>query len=149
MQAKYNEATVNRPKGDRVIDAPFVQIDVEKYSRQLKKEPAWEKSDRNSITVFKTVGFTMVIMRLHKDASMNNSVDGLLTIQVLEGSIECMVGSKSTTVDKREEHRKLNNEFRMTIGTSASANSTMKDIVKYFTVHTVDFIKFTFVINNI
>jgi quercetin dioxygenase-like cupin family protein len=102
MQAKYNEATINRPKGDRVIDAPFVQIDVEKYSRQLKKEPAWEKSDRNSITVFKTVGFTMVIMRLHKDASMNNSVDGLLTIQVLEGSIECMVGSKSTTVDKNQ-----------------------------------------------
>ena len=102
MQAKYNEATINRPKGDRVIDAPFVQIDVEKYSRQLKKEPAWEKSDRNSITVFKTVGFTMVIMRLHKDASMNNSVDGLLTIQVLEGSIECMVGSKITTVDKNQ-----------------------------------------------
>jgi quercetin dioxygenase-like cupin family protein len=102
MQAKYNEATINRPKGDRVIDAPFVQIDVEKYGRQLKKEPAWEKSDRNSITVFKTIGFTMVIMRLHKDASMNNSVEGLLTIQVLEGSIECMVGSKSTTVEKNQ-----------------------------------------------
>lgn len=102
MQAKYNEATLNRPKGDRVIDAPFVQIDVEKYSRQLKKEPAWEKSDRNSITVFKTVGFTMIITRLHRDATMNNSVEGLLTIQVMEGSIECMVGTKSTTVAKNQ-----------------------------------------------
>ena len=102
MQAKYNEATLNRPKGDRVIDAPFVQIDVEKYSRQLKKEPAWEKSDRNSITVFKTIGVTMVITRLHKDAAMNNSVDGLLTIQVIEGSIECMVGKKVTTVEKNQ-----------------------------------------------
>jgi len=102
MQAKHNEATLNRPKGDRVIDAPFVQIDVEKYNRQLKKEPAWEKSDRNSITVFKTIGVTMVITRLHKNASMNNSVDGLLTIQVMEGSIECMVGTKDTIVEKNQ-----------------------------------------------
>jgi len=102
MQAKHNEATLNRPKGDRVIDAPFVQIDVEKYNRQLKKEPAWEKSDRNSITVFKTIGVTMVITRLHKNASMNNSVEGLLTIQVIEGSIECMVGTKDTIVEKNQ-----------------------------------------------
>jgi len=102
MQAKYNEATLNRPKGDRVIDAPFVQIDVEKYNQQLKKEPAWEKSDRNSITVFKSIGVTMVITRLHKDASMNNSVEGLLTIQVIEGSIECMVGKEVTMVEKNQ-----------------------------------------------
>lgn len=102
MQTKYNEATLNRPKGDRVLDAPFVQIDVEKYSRQLKKEPAWEKGDRNSITVFKTIGITMVITRLHKDAVMNNAVDGVLTIQVMEGSVECMIGTKSTTVEENQ-----------------------------------------------
>ena len=102
MQAKYNEATLNRPEGDRVIDAPFVRVDVEKYSRQLKKEPAWGKSDRNSITIFKTLGVTMVLTRLHKNASMNNAVDGLLTIQVLEGGIECMVGSKTTTIEKNQ-----------------------------------------------
>ncbi len=94
MEIKYNEATINRPGGDRIIDAPFVFTDLDKYIRQLKEEDAWEKNDRNSITVFKTTGMTMVLTCLHKDAAIDKNVmDGLLTIQVLEGSIDFTIDS--------------------------------------------------------
>ena len=88
MERKRNEATHNRPEGDRVIDAPYVFIDVNEYTRQLREEDAWSKNDRNGITVFKTDQLTMVVVCLHEKAVLkNNVVDGIVTIQVVEGKI--------------------------------------------------------------
>lgn len=71
-----------------MLDAPFVFIDVNDFTRQLREEDAWHKNDRNGITVFKTDLLTMVVIGLHEKAVlMNNIVDGILTIQVVEGSI--------------------------------------------------------------
>jgi hypothetical protein len=50
MEIKRNEATLNRPEGDRVIDAPFVFLDIPEFIHQVKKEKAWKKYDRNGIT---------------------------------------------------------------------------------------------------
>ena len=88
MEMKRNEATLNRPEGDRVIDASYVVIDTDQFTRQIKNEPAWEKNDRNGITVFKTDNLTAVLTCLHKDALIkDNSVDGIFQVQVLEGKI--------------------------------------------------------------
>ena len=88
MENKRNEATLNRPEGDRVIDAPYVFVNIPDFIRQLKSEDAWQKNDRNSITVFKTGRVTMVLTCLHAKAVLkNNLVDGIFTIQVLEGII--------------------------------------------------------------
>ena len=88
MEIKYNEATVNRPLGDRVIDAPIVVIDLEKYSQQLTDEDAWKKNGRNGITVLKTSGLTMVLVWLHNDTELiDNNIDGHITIQVIEGAV--------------------------------------------------------------
>jgi len=88
MENKRNEATLNRPEGDRVIDAPYVFINIPEFIRQLKSEEAWQKNDRNGITVFKTSRVTMVLTCLHAKAVLkNNLVDGIFTIQVLEGVI--------------------------------------------------------------
>lgn len=87
MEIKRNEATINRPDGDRVIDGTYVFVDIPSYVRQLKEEKAWEKNDRNGITVFKSSNVTMVITALQKDATIsNNSVDGFLTLQILKGA---------------------------------------------------------------
>ena len=40
IETKYNEATLNRPEGERIIDAPFVFTDLGKYSQQLRNEDA-------------------------------------------------------------------------------------------------------------
>ncbi len=98
MINKRNEATPNRPEGDRVIDAPFIFINLPEFIGQLKKEEAWQKSDRNSITVFKTGKVTMVLVCLHAKAVLkDNLIDGIFTIQVIDGIVR--VTTPVTTVD--------------------------------------------------
>ena len=88
MEHKRNEATLNRPEGDRVLDASYVFIDINEFTRQLREEEAWQKSDRNGITVYKTDQLTMVVVVLHEKAVLkNNVVDGIVTVQVVEGKI--------------------------------------------------------------
>jgi hypothetical protein len=88
MENKRNEATFNRPEGDRVLDAPYVFINIPEFIRQLKSEEAWQKNDRNGITVFKSERVTMVLTCLHAKALMHDVlVDGIFTIQVLEGIV--------------------------------------------------------------
>jgi len=88
MELKRNEATLNRPEGDRVIDAPYVFMDLGQFIKQLKNEETWDKNDRNGITIFKTENLTTVLTCLHKDALIkDNSVDGILQLQVLSGRI--------------------------------------------------------------
>ncbi len=92
LTTKYNEATLNRPEGDRIIDAPFVFIDLERYGQQLKEEDAWKKNDRNSITIYKTEGFTMVLTRLRDGAVIKDNLVGAhITFQVLQGVIDFTV----------------------------------------------------------
>jgi quercetin dioxygenase-like cupin family protein len=88
MELKRNEATLNRPEGDRVIDAPYVFMDLGQFIKQIKNEETWDKNDRNVITIFKTENLTTVLTCLHKDALIkDNSVDGILQVQVLGGRI--------------------------------------------------------------
>jgi quercetin dioxygenase-like cupin family protein len=94
MEIKRNDATLNRPEGDRVLDAPYVFMDLDEFIKQLKDEEAWDKNDRNGITIFKTDNLSSVITCLHKDAAIeDNSVEGLFQVQVLDGKI------RVTTVD--------------------------------------------------
>ena len=88
MENKRNEATLNRPEGDRVIDAPYVFINIPEFIRQLKSEDAWQKNDRNGITVFKTDRVTTVLTCLRAKAVLkDNLVDGIFTIHVIEGIV--------------------------------------------------------------
>lgn len=86
MEFKRNDATRNRPEGDRVIDAPYVFVDMDDFIDQLKDEKAWDKNDRNGITVFKSDALTAVITILHKDTEIpENTIDGYFTVQLLKG----------------------------------------------------------------
>lgn len=85
---KSNEATHNRPQGDRVLDAPYVLADLDERIDQLKREDAWKNGDRNGITLVKNEKMTIVLTCLRKDAKIRDSqLDGILTIEVLEGKI--------------------------------------------------------------
>src|ERR1044072_2009785 len=101
MEIKRNDATLLRPEGDRVLDAPYVFMDFDSFVKQLKDEEAWAKRDRNGITIFKTDGLTTVLTCLHKDACIEeNSVDGLFQVQVLDGKIR--VSTDDGDADMRE-----------------------------------------------
>lgn len=86
MEIKRNEATINRPEGDRVIDASYVFTDIPAFVEQLQNEKAWSNNDRNGITVFKSNNITMVISALKAGAAISeNEVDGFISIQVIKG----------------------------------------------------------------
>ena len=88
MDEKFNDATTQRPQGDRIIDASLVTIDLHSFNEQITNEKAWKESDRNAITVFKTNGLRIVLIALHKDAEMiKHTADGIISIQVLKGKI--------------------------------------------------------------
>jgi len=86
MEIKRNEATTNRPKGDRVIDASYVFSDLSSYMEQLQDEKAWNTNDRNGITIFKSDNISLVISAFKAGAVISeNEVEGYLTIQMITG----------------------------------------------------------------
>ena len=88
MEVKFNDATRQRPQGDRTIDAPLVTIDLPSFIEQIRNEKKWKDSDRNAITVFKTNGMRIVLIALHKGAEMiTHTAEGIISVQVLEGEI--------------------------------------------------------------
>jgi hypothetical protein len=116
MPVKINDATINRPEGSRIIDAPAVMIDLPKYIRQLKDEHAWEKNDRNGITVFKTPGHTMVLSALHAGATMEDVlVDGTLILQVIEGTVSLTTEDDNTVELKEQQVLVLTQQLKQNI----------------------------------
>ncbi len=96
MENKSNESTPQRPEGNRIIDAPLVNLDLNEYKSQIKNEKAWIENDRNAITLFKSNGLRLVLIALHKDAEMaKHSAKGMITVQVMEGLIRFSTDEQS------------------------------------------------------
>ena len=101
MKQKFNEATPQRPEGDRVLDASMVVIDLPAIIEQIRQEPSWKDSDRNAITVFKTDGMRIVLIALHAGAEMvKHTANGMISVQVLEGQIQFNTDLKSSEINK-------------------------------------------------
>ena len=96
MEERYNEATQQRPDGNRAVDAALVTIDLPMFRKQIKEELPWKNGKRNAITVFKTNGLRIVLIALHKGAGMPTHVaDGIISVQVLEGQVQFNTDGKS------------------------------------------------------
>lgn len=101
--SKINDATPNRPEGTRMLDGPMVHISLPHYTRQIKAEPAWEKNDRNAITVLHTGQLRIVLVALHEGAEMPPyTADGPLSVQVLEGRLWLETEGQSISLDTGE-----------------------------------------------
>ncbi len=101
MEIKHNESTELRPEGERVMDAPLVSIDIPQFIKQLKSEPAWEKNDRNAMTVYKTNGMRIVLIALHENAIMKrHTADGIISVQVLDGEINFTTDDQTVVLKK-------------------------------------------------
>ena len=103
MNEKFNDATKQRPQGERTLDASLVTIDLNYFTKQIRDEKAWKDSDRNAITVFKTNGMRIVLIALHKDAEMaKHTADGIISVQVLEGQMLFTTEEQSVELGKGE-----------------------------------------------
>jgi quercetin dioxygenase-like cupin family protein len=102
MDEKYNESTINRPEGERPIDAPVVVVDIREVIKKIKKEKAWDKNDRNAITVFKSDKMRIILVAMHKKAEMTTErPENIFSVQVLDGKIK--LHSSEKTVEVKEE----------------------------------------------
>ena len=103
MEIRRNEATINRPEGDRVLDAPYVYVDIPDYIEQLKDEKQWKDADRNAITVYKSEHVTIVVSVLREDAEIvNKAIDEVMTVQVLKGKVRITTPDGDFDGEKRQ-----------------------------------------------
>ena len=101
MENKSNEATNQRPDGDRILNADLVQMDLNKFILQIKEEPSWVDSDRNSMTIFKSDSLRIVLLGLHKDAELKtHQANGVISVLVLEGRMNFTTQQKTVTLEK-------------------------------------------------
>lgn len=103
MEERHNEATKNRPEGDRPVDAPVVHIDIPDFVKRIKREKAWKKNDRNAITVFKSDRLRVVLVVMRKKAEMTTErPENIFSVQVLDGKIKLHAGEKPIDVSQDE-----------------------------------------------
>ena len=93
---KYNDATRNRPDGERLLDAPVISLHLNATIAQLKGEASYEKNDRNAITLFHSEHMRIVLIALHAGAEMaEHKATGPCSILAIDGRVEVRAGLDS------------------------------------------------------
>jgi quercetin dioxygenase-like cupin family protein len=101
MENKSNEATPQRPQGDRMLNAALVEMDLNKFMDEIKQESTWKESDRNSITIFKSDSMRIVLVGLHENAELKtHTANGTISVQVLEGAIKFTAEPQAVHLEK-------------------------------------------------
>jgi len=101
MENKSNEATPQRPEGDRMLNAPLVEMNLNKFIAQIKQETTWADSDRNSMTIFKSDSMRIVLLGLHQNAELKtHTANGIISVQVLEGKINFTAEQQTVSLEK-------------------------------------------------
>jgi len=104
MEEKFNESTINRPEGDRLLDAPFVIADLNAYIKQITEEDAWFKNDRNAITIFKGDHVTVVLIALREAAQIQppSPSVGVAIIQLISGQLNIEIEGQTFAVKRNQ-----------------------------------------------
>lgn len=103
MENKSNHATPQRPDGDRILNAPLVEMDIAEVIKQIKSETTWADSDRNSVTLFKSETMRIVLIGLHENAELKpHKANGVISVQVIEGKIEFSAEEQITHLEKSQ-----------------------------------------------
>ena len=101
MENKSNDATQQRPEGSRVLNAPMVEMNLNKFIEQIKSESTWTDSDRNSVTLFKSDTLRIVLLGLHENAQLKpHKANGVISVQVLEGKILFSTEQQEAVMEK-------------------------------------------------
>ncbi len=101
VENKSNEATPLRPEGDRLLDAPLVEMDLNNFILQIKHEITWATTDHNSITIFKSDNTTVVLIGMHQNAELKkHSAYGDIHVQVLEGKVNFCTEQQTVSLQK-------------------------------------------------
>jgi quercetin dioxygenase-like cupin family protein len=100
MEDKSNEATPQRPEGDRMLDASLVEMDLNKLISQIKNEVAWKDADHNAITIFKSELMRIVLIGMHENAELKtHTANGTISVQVITGKIDFTANEHTVSLE--------------------------------------------------
>lgn len=103
MIEKQNDATYNRPEGERPLDATFIRLPFKEKIGELKNEKAWQTNDRNAITLLHHPRMRVVLIALHEGAELKkHTADGPITIHCLEGAMRVTVNEDAFDLQPME-----------------------------------------------
>lgn len=98
---KRIEATPQRTDGDRLIDAPLLEMDLNKLIEKMKIESNWNKNGHNSITILKSANMRIVLLGLRANSEMKeHKAGGVISVQVLEGKINFITAEQNAVIEK-------------------------------------------------
>jgi len=101
MENTSIDSTPQRPNGERMLNAPLVEMNLDEFIKQIKTETTWADSDRNSVTIYKSETMRIVLIGLHENAELKpHKANGVISVQVLEGKIELAAEQQSTQIEK-------------------------------------------------
>ncbi len=101
VENKSTESTPLRPEGERVLNAPLVEMNLNQFIGQIKDETTWKDSDRNSVTIFKSETMRIVLIGLRGNAELKpHQANGVISVQVLEGKINFIAEQQSSLIEK-------------------------------------------------
>lgn len=101
MENKSNDATPQCPDGERILNAPLVEMNLNEFIKQIKSETTCSDSDRNSVTLFKSETMRILLIGQHENAELKpHKANGVISVQVLEGKIEFKAEQQSTQFEK-------------------------------------------------
>ena len=101
MENKSNDATPQRPEGERILNAPLVKMNLYEFIEQIKNETTWKDSDRNSVTIFKSTTMRIVLIGLHEKAELKpHKANGVISVHVLEGKINFVTEQLTSLIEK-------------------------------------------------
>lgn len=101
MTTTSNNATAQRPQGDRLLNGPLVEMNLNQFIADIKAETTWKDSDRNSMTIFKSENISIVLIGMRENAELKaHTAAGHIMVQVLEGKIDFKTEEKTTVLEK-------------------------------------------------
>jgi quercetin dioxygenase-like cupin family protein len=84
------------PRPDRPHAGPFAHWRLDEQVERLKTEAAWHDGDRNSITLTKRTGLTLVLTVLREGAVLaEHRAPHAVSLHVISGRISVRVGDRS------------------------------------------------------
>ena len=101
VENKSSNATPLRPDGERMLNGPLVELDINESIQKIKSEATWNKSDRNSMTLFKSESMTIVLIGLHAHAELKpHKAKGPICVQIVMGKIEFGAAEQITQLNQ-------------------------------------------------
>lgn len=101
MKRSSSQSTPLRPEGERILNAPILDINLYDYIEKIKAEKTWQETGKNTITLFKSLTLRILLIGLNKGAELKrHKTDKVISVQVLEGSLRFITGDKVTALSK-------------------------------------------------